>query len=44
VSDLIILANNVIQWKWLKLELEEEFEMRDLGELCYCLGVKIERN
>jgi hypothetical protein len=37
---MIILANNVIQLKWLKLELENEFEMSNLGELYYYLGVE----
>ncbi len=44
VDDLIILASNVTQLKWLKSELEKEFEMSDLGELHYCLGVEFERN
>jgi len=44
VDDLIILASHVTQLKWLKSELEKEFEMSDLGELRYCLGVEFERN
>ena len=44
VDDLIILANNVIQLKWLNLELVKGIEMNDLGELHYCLGVEFERN
>ena len=44
VDDLIILASNITQLKWLKSELEKEFEMSDLGELHYCLGVEFERN
>ena len=44
VDDLIILASNVIQLKWLKLELEKEFEISDLGELHYWLGVEFEKN
>ena len=44
MDDLIILASNVTQLKWLKSELEKEFEMSDLGELHYCLGVEFERN
>lgn len=42
VDDLIKLANKVTQSNWLKLELKKEFEMSDLGELHYCLGVKFE--
>ena len=44
MDDLIILANNVTQLKWLKPELEKEFEMNDIGELHYCLGMEFERN
>ena len=44
VDDLIILANNVTQLKWLKSELEKDFEMSDLGELHYCLGIEFKRN
>ena len=41
---LIILTNNVIQFKWLKSELEKEFEMSNFGELHYYLEVEFERN
>ena len=44
VDDLIILASNVTQLKWLKSELEKEFEMSDLGELQHYLGVEFEKN
>jgi len=44
VDDLIILASNVNILKWLKSRLEDEFEMSDLGELHYCLGVEFERD
>ena len=44
MDDLIILASNVTQLKWLKLELEKEFEMSNVEELHYCLGVEFERN
>ena len=44
VDDLLILASNVTQLKWLKSERKKEFEMTDLGELHYCLGVEFERN
>ena len=44
MNDLIILANNVIQLKWLKSEFEKEFVMSNLGELHYCLEVEFKRN
>jgi hypothetical protein len=44
VDSLIILASNATKLKWLKSELEKEFEMSDLGELHDCLGVKFGRN
>jgi hypothetical protein len=44
VDDLIILARNVSILKWLKSRLEDEFEMSDLGDLHYCLGVEFERD
>ena len=33
MDDLVILVSNVTQLKWLKLELEKEFELSDLKEL-----------
>jgi hypothetical protein len=39
VDDLIILSSDVTKLKWLKSQLEKKFEMSDLGELNYCLGV-----
>ena len=44
VVNLIILASNLSYLKKLKSELEKEFEMIDLGDLHYCLGVEFERN
>ena len=44
MDDLIILASNVTQLKWLKTELEKKFEMSNLEELQYCLGVEFKRN
>ena len=44
MDDLIILASNITKLKWLKLKLEKEFEMSDLEESHYCLGVEFERN
>ncbi len=44
VDDLIILTSNVSILKWLKSRLEDEFEMSDLEELHYCLGMEFERD
>ena len=44
VDDFIILASNVMQLKWLKSGFTKEFEMNNLGELHYCLGVEFEKN
>ena len=44
VDDVIILAKNIIQLKWLKLELKIIFEISNLIELHYCLGVEFKRN
>ena len=38
VDDLFILASNVTQLKWLKLEFKKEFGKSDLKKLYYCLG------
>ena len=40
----IILASNVTQLKWLKMEVEKKFEMNNLKELHYYVGVDFERN
>ena len=44
VDDLIILSSDVTELKWLKSQLEKKFEMSDLGELNYCLGVQFQRD
>lgn len=44
VDDLIILASHLTKLAWLKAKLKAEFEMSDLGELKYCLGVEFERD
>jgi len=41
--DYIILSRNYDELiQWLKNELCQEFEMKDLGPLHYCLGYKME--
>ena len=44
VDDLIILTNTLKKMDWLKAKLEKEYEMSDLGELHYCLGVEFARD
>ncbi len=44
LSSNYIVFNNVNILKWLKSRLEDEFEMSDLEELHYCLGVEFERD
>ena len=44
VDDLIILASDMDMMKGLKFKLEEEYDMSDLGELHFFLGVHIERD
>ncbi len=41
VDDLIIFSNNVKTLGALKVKLEAEYEMTDLEELHYCLGVEL---
>ena len=44
VDDLLILANNVKTIDQIKEELSQKFEMTDLGEAHYCLGIQIIRD
>ena len=44
VDDLIILANYMSSMKVLKAMLEKEYEMTDLDELYFCLGVEFVRD
>ena len=44
VDDLIILSSNMESLTTLKSKLEAEYEMTDLGELHYCLGVEFARD
>ena len=43
MDDLIILASNVIQLKWLESKLQKIFEMSDLKELHYCPEIEVEK-
>src|SRR5665213_3071401 len=44
VDDLIIMASDMVVMNELKSKLEEEYDMSDLGELHFFLGVHIERD
>ena len=44
VDDLIILSSNMESMATLKSKLEAKYEMIDLGELHYCLGVEFARD
>jgi transposase InsO family protein len=44
VDDLIILASNMTMMKVLKDKLQAKYEMSDLGELHFCLGVEFKRD
>jgi transposase InsO family protein len=44
VDDLIILSNDLDSLNYLKAELSKKFEMKDLGEAHYILGIEVCRN
>lgn len=44
VDDLLIFSNCFEYKTWIKEQLFERFEMKDLGELKYCLGIEIQRD
>jgi hypothetical protein len=44
VDDLLILGSNLNSVNDLKAELSKRFEMKDLGEAHYCLGIEIARD
>ncbi|KAK9711792.1 Reverse transcriptase (RNA-dependent DNA polymerase) [Popillia japonica] len=44
VDDIIVFTSNNILKNWIKDKLLEEFEMKDLGQLHFCLGIKIKRD
>ena len=41
MDDLIIVGDNAIEIDRVKCLLKQEFEMKDLGELCYFLGIEV---
>jgi hypothetical protein len=44
VDDLILVCNNQNKLLQIKEELNQKFEMKDLGELHFFLGMEVERN
>jgi hypothetical protein len=41
VDDLIITGDSDVDISDLKKFLKQKFEMKDLGELCYFLGIEV---
>ena len=44
VDDLIVMSENQEQLKDIKHCLKARFEMKDMDELHYCLGISVERS
>jgi hypothetical protein len=44
VDDLILVCNDQTKLLQIKEELSQKFEMKDLGELHFFLGMEVERN
>jgi hypothetical protein len=44
VNNLILVCNNQNKLLQIKKELSQKFEMKDLGELHFFLGMEVERN
>lgn len=44
VDDLLLAGNNMGVITWMKKELNNRFDMKDLGEAKICLGLEITRN
>jgi hypothetical protein len=44
VDDIIITGDDEVEIKCLKGKLSREFEVKDLGQLKYFLGIEIARN
>jgi Reverse transcriptase (RNA-dependent DNA polymerase) len=44
VDDIVLTGNDSVEMKWLKASLAKEFEMKDLGELRYFLGIEVARS
>jgi Reverse transcriptase (RNA-dependent DNA polymerase) len=44
VDDIVLTSNDPVEMKRLKVSLAKEFEMKDLGELHYFLGIEVARS
>ena len=44
VDNLILMAETVQEMEEMKEGLASTFRMKDIGELCFCLGINFERN
>lgn len=44
MDDIILIENNTMEMTKLKTKLAAEFEIKDLGHLCYFLGMEVARN
>lgn len=44
VDDIILVSRNLNKIEELKKNLVQEFDVRDLGEINYCLGIEFSRN
>jgi Reverse transcriptase (RNA-dependent DNA polymerase) len=44
VDDIVLTGNDLVEMKRLKASLAKEFEMKDLGELRYFLGIEVARS
>jgi Reverse transcriptase (RNA-dependent DNA polymerase) len=44
VDDIVLTDNDPTEMKMIKTSLGTEFEMKDLGELCYFLGIEVARS
>ncbi len=44
VHDLLIISKDLWAMEKMKDILSQEFEMKDLGEMEYCLGIEVKRD
>ena len=44
VDDLIVASNDESKLQQLKVNLKKSFDMKDLGKISYCFGIKFNQN